>query len=108
MTPDPTGPRTIWDLPWGKIIPLVALLLGAGGGVGGSFLNQSQVDAERADAEARSREARRAGWQALSQQRDALLQSHIALRQACEDGLEEKAAREDALVERLLACGCVQ
>lgn len=76
------------SVPWNKVLPILAAIAGAIGGVGGTDLYQSRSD-----------ESRRKAWQAYGERQAVLYQ-------ACVDGWERSEARAEALLERVLACEC--
>ena len=86
--------ESFWEsIPWAKVLPLVAAAIGVAGGVGGTDLYRSGGD-----------ESRRAAWQALHTERATLVESYAALRLQCEARLDEVQQRNEALLERVLAC----
>jgi len=83
------------SVPWSKVIPILAALAGAAGGAGGTDLYQSPA-----------RDARRQAWQAVNEQRNALVASYKELRLQCQAELKVGQRREDELIDHLLTCDC--
>ncbi len=86
--------KDFWEnVPWSKILPIIYVLLGVGGGVGGTDLYKKEGD-----------EARKRAWQAINAERNALVISYKELRDQCEEELKAISQDNKDLLVRVLQC----